>query len=173
MALNLAIGACSHTSPSTVSPVTVPISTIGSGMLADENHKTPGGIWIADKAQMEALASRMHKNVRIPNKAGVLPEIDFTANGVLLIWMGLQPSGGYALELMADRAAVEDHTAVVPVRWIEPPKGAMVIQMLTNPYLMIRLAKGKYDTIRVIDGNGVARIRIDVKADSSRMSYSY
>ena len=102
----------------------------------------------------------MGKAPRMANPASTLPEIDFSADGVLFIWMGRKPSGGYALRLMADRAEVENHAARVPVRWIEPPKGALVIQMLTNPYLLIRLAKGDYDTITVFDAGGVNQIEV-------------
>jgi hypothetical protein len=59
---------------------------------------------------------------------------------------------------MADEAKIEAQSAIVPVRWIEPKKDAMVTQMITNPFLVIRLAKGAYDQIEVVDQSGSRRV---------------
>jgi hypothetical protein len=152
------LGACMAFSPSEKPLNTVPMVAVGGGPLAEWGDKEPGGLWIASEEKKELLASRRNKDANLPGRVPAVPEIDFSEYGVLLIWMGRQPTGGFALELMADEAEIEKRTAVVPVRWIEPQKGAMVIQMVTNPFLSIRIAKGGFDQIAVVDPNGVSRV---------------
>ena len=90
------------------------------------------------------------------------PHVDFEKYGVLLIRMGEKPTGGYLLQLMENTAKVENRTAMVPVRWIEPEKGAFTTQAITFPYLMIRMAKGSFDRIAVVDQDGTVRFRLDL-----------
>jgi hypothetical protein len=164
--MNLALGACTHSSPSAASPATVPVAVIAGGPLAAGDAKTAGGIWITDPKQLETQAGRMLKGSRIPNHTGSLSEIDFSADGVLLIWMGKKQSGGYALNLLSDRADIENRTVRVSVGWIKPHKGAIVTQMITNPYLIIRLARGAYDTITVVDADGRDKVVVDAISGS-------
>lgn len=159
----LMVGGCAHSTPSATIPETVPMAVICGGSMAGGIDMAPGGVWLSDQKQLDALMDRFFKGTRIPSRAGVRPDVDFSAEGVLVVWMGRKTSGGYALELAADQAEIEDHTARVPVRWIEPAKGAMVTQIMTNPYLMIRLAKGAYDTITIIDADGARRVVVEAK----------
>lgn len=163
IAFNLVLGACTHSSSSAAPPTTIPIAMIASGQLAIEATQTAGGIWITDPNQLDTLSGRMLKGSRIPNQTKVLPEIDFSTDGVLLIWMGEKLTGGYAMELVTDQADIENHTVRIPVRWIEPRKGAIVPQMITNPYLLIRLARGPYDNITVVDPDGWYRLEVDAR----------
>lgn len=122
--------------------------------------KTLGCMWITNEDQLFGLMDRVAKGTKIPARPIAPLEIDFAEYGVLVVWMGQMPTGGYALELMAETAEIKNQTALVPVRWIEPKKGSLTVQIITNPYLMIRLAKGNYDTIAVIDQNGLVKIQI-------------
>jgi hypothetical protein len=161
VAVNLMVGGCAHSTPSATAPEAVPMAVIFGGSMAGGTDMAPGGVWLSDQKQLDALMDRLFKGTRIPSQVG--PDIDFSAEGVLVVWMGRKTSGGYALELAADRAEIEDHTARVPVRWIEPAKGAMVTQIMTDPYLMVRLAKGGYDKIVVIDADGAIRVEVEAK----------
>jgi hypothetical protein len=156
--LGAVIGACMAFSPSAEPLNTVSMVAVGGGPLAEWGDTEPGGLWIASEDKKAVLASRRNTDASLAGRMPALPEIDFSEYGLLLIWMGRQPTGGFALELMADEAKIEKRTAVVPVRWIEPQKGAMVIQMVTNPFLSIRIAKGGFDRIEVVDPTGVSRV---------------
>ncbi|MDX2451282.1 protease complex subunit PrcB family protein [Desulfosarcina sp.] len=160
LALNLMLGACTHSSQT--APGKVPLTAIHSGRQMVAVSKTLGGMWITNEDQLAALIDQAAWGTMIPAKPIALPEIDFAASGVLVVWMGEMPSGGYALELMAEAAKVENRTALVPLRWIEPEKGLLTTQIITHPYLMVRMGKGNYDTITVIDPNGLIKILVDV-----------
>lgn len=167
IAFIMLFSACAHSSPSAASPTTdtVPMAMIGSGQLAAGAPQTAGGIWITDPNQLDTLLGPMLKGSRIPNPTGALPEINFATDGVLLIWMGEKRTGGYALEMVTNHADIENHTVRIPLRWIEPRKEAMVPQMITNAYLLIRLAKGAYETITITDPDGWVRLVVDARRE--------
>ncbi len=160
LALNLIIGACAHSSQTT--PAQVSLTEIRSGQQMAEASKTPGCMWITTEDQLSGLMDRVGQGTKISAEPIALPGIDFAAYGVLAVWMGQMPTGGYALKLMAGTAETKNQTALVPVHWIEPKKGLLTTQIITHPYLMIRLAKGNYGSIAVIDQNGSVRMRVDV-----------
>ena len=158
--LNLSFGACAHSLRTESGQVT--LTKIRSGQQMAEASKTPGCKWVANENQFSGLLNRIGKGTRIPTKPITLPEIDFAAYGVLAIWMGQMPTGGYALELMTETAEIKNQTALVPVRWIKPKRGLLTTQIITHPYLMIRMGKGNYKSIAVIDHNGLVKTRVDL-----------
>lgn len=161
---NMAAFGCSHSTPSAAEATSVPMAVIASGPMARMTDTKPGGLWFADPQTLENLMNRMFKGTRIPGRESGLPEIDFAHEGVLMVWMGQQSTGGYALEGAADRAQIKHKTVCVPVRRIEPAKGAVVTQVITNPYLMIRLGKGDFDTITIVDPDGSDRLVVPARS---------
>ena len=116
----------------------------------------PGVRWMTDSDQLsEWLAGK--GVVTTDNQA--LPDVDFDADGVLVIWMGQRRTSGYSLELAPDAAVVDGRVARVPVRWVEPEEGMLTPQVITHPYLLLRLPRGNYDSIAVVDERGTVRLR--------------
>jgi len=158
--LNPIIGACAHSSQTT--PAQVLLTKIRAGQQMPGTSKIPDAMWVSNENQLSDLLARLGKGTKIPAMPMDMPKIDFTEYGVLTVWMGQKPTGGYALELMAETAGIKNRAALVPIRWIEPKKGMLTTQIITHPFLMIRMAKGNYNTIAVMDQNGVVRMRIGV-----------
>jgi len=163
--VNLMVGGCAHSTPSPTMHTAVPMAVIAGGPVAGGADTIPGGLWITNREQLDDLTKRMFESSRIRSQGAGLPDIDFSTEGVLVVWMGRKTSGGYALELMAQQAEIENRTARVPVRWIEPRPGAVVTQMMTNPYLMIRLARGGYDTITIFDPDSAIQMVVPATAN--------
>ena len=152
-ALVVAYG-CSRALSSDPATETVPLTVLGSGPVADAVDMQPGALWIKDRNQLPALMDRLPGGRLIQRRADGLADIDFAEADLLLIWMGRKRTGGYALDAVGDRAAIENRSAIVPVRRIEPPQGAVVAQMITNPYLLLRIGEGAFDTITIVDPDG-------------------
>jgi len=134
----------------------LPLSVIGGGQQMVDATVAPGAGWVTDQAQLaEWLAGRGI----VTTDAEALPEVDFTVDGILAIWMGQRRTGGFSLELAADTAVVDGRVARVPVRWIEPEEGMLTPQVITHPYLLVRLPLGDYDSIAVVDERGKVRLR--------------
>ncbi len=164
VALNLMLGGCTHSTSTAAGPCAVPVAVISSGPVIQGTDRQPGGVWITDQEQLDTLTRHMTMGNRIPDPLAALPTIDFTEEGVLVIWMSQHPTGGYALELAAQQAEIKDATILVPVRRITPRQGAAVVQMITQPYLMLRIGKGNYNTITIIDPDDPARMVVPTQA---------
>ena len=161
LGLNLSLGACVHSSQTLSAQV--PLKEIRSGQQMAGDSKTPGCMWITNENQLSGLMDGVGKGTKFSARPTLRPKIDFSAYGILAVWMGQKPTGGYALKLMDETAEIRNQTVLVPVRWIEPQKGMLTTQVIIHPYLMIRMAKGHYNRIVVIDQNGLVRTRADAK----------
>lgn len=60
-----------------------------------------------------------------------LPDVDFTQDMVIAVFMGEQPTGGFAAEIAS--VSEDNQTLRIRVRESEPDPDRMVIQMLTAP----------------------------------------
>ncbi len=157
--MNITLSACGRSSREVSTPLT--LTGISSGLENLGESTSTEAVWISSEDQWAGLIDRTSGNARILIQPVARPHVDFAKYGVLLIRMGEKPTGGYRLQLMADTAEVENRTALVPVRWIEPEKGAFTTQAITYPYLMIRIPKGSFDRIAVVDQDGTVRFRLD------------
>jgi hypothetical protein len=76
--------------------------------------------------------------------------------------MGQKPSGGYGLKLLSDKLAVSEQTASFALQWIKPKPGMAQIQILTFPCLYLKIAKGDYTRLEVVDEEGTVRHSLDL-----------
>jgi hypothetical protein len=70
---------------------------------------------------------------------GKLPDVDFTKNMVVGIFLGTKPSTGHEVEIVAAR--VEEKDLVVEYVQKQPGRGTMAAQILTQPYHLVSLPK--------------------------------
>ena len=160
LTLSLVVGACANTPPAAPEPVSLHLIRQGQQMLG--GSRTLGGMWITDQGQLAELMSQVEQRAQLPSEPTPLPEVDFAEDGILAVWMGEKPTGGFSLGLSGDQAEIEEQTALVPVQWLEPEEGAVTPQVITNPYLIVRLGQGSYNRVSVVDQNGVVRASLEV-----------
>jgi PrcB C-terminal len=67
------------------------------------------------------------------------PAIDFNKQIVVAVFLGEKPTGGYDVEII--RAEQTDGALVIHYREKNPPPGGIVIQALTQPFHIIRVAR--------------------------------
>jgi hypothetical protein len=84
-----------------------------------------------------------------------VPEVDFSSNMVVAVFMGVKPTGGYALHVY--EVVETEATIVVKMERTEPGPTTIVPQVLTQPYHMIQIAKTEkpvtFDvTTRILEG---------------------
>lgn len=158
----LMVSACIHPSEEDVSHKEVKLKLVHSGINADGLDGSQGLIWITDKVRFVSLWQTLQRPA-LGSNTKTAPTIDFKRYGVLLVLMGQKRSGGYGIELMADRSEIENQTAFIPVRWNEPRKGIMVSQAITHPYLMLRMNLGDYRRVTVLDQHGQTPMTLDIK----------
>lgn len=135
---------------------TVKASAIFSSLEGEGLGEIPGAAWIDDNEEYASFMNRIRR-LRLGGVQSEVPVEDFGSEGVLIIWMGRKPTGGYKIELAQDRTYIKDHTAIVTVRWMEPAEGTVLAQRITGPCIMIRMSRGDYTRIKVIDEEGIVR----------------
>ena len=68
-----------------------------------------------------------------------MPEVDFTRNMVVGIFLGSKPSAGHEVEIVGVRT--QDKDLVVEYVQKAPARGTMAAQILTEPYHLVSVAK--------------------------------
>ena len=68
-----------------------------------------------------------------------MPEIDFTRDMVVGIFLGSKPSAGHAVEIVGVRT--QDKDLIVEYVQKQPARGTMAAQILTEPYHLVAVAK--------------------------------
>jgi hypothetical protein len=134
------------------------ISSVNGEGLGD----SPGAAWIDDEEGLRSFTARLSR-MRLGGETPSVPEIDYEKEGVLAIWMGKMPAGGYRIELASSLVSVQDGTAIVSVRWTVPAKDAVLTQRITGPCLAIRMKRGGYARIKAMDEAGVIRAETVLK----------
>jgi hypothetical protein len=76
--------------------------------------------------------------------------------------MGEQPSGGYRLELLSDKLTISEDTARFSLQWVKPDPDTMQPQVLIYPCIFLKVAKGDYTRLEVVDETGRLRHGIDL-----------
>ncbi len=118
--------------------------------------------WIDNSLQLADVYKQINKNsiglLDIP-----VPEIDFSNFAVLVIMMGQRPTGGFFLNIRDEKPVIDKDKLILYIDWIKPPKGAVLSQMISSPYLMLKLKKQGYSQIHVLDQNKQLRIKINIK----------
>jgi len=112
----------------------VSFSTIDKGFRS--GVREPLEVVIRGEQEWAALWSR-HASGRRP--APSPPLIDFSAEMVVGLFLGQKSTGGYSVEIT--RAELDGANLKVFYRDGSPPPGAIVPQVLTQPYHLIRLLR--------------------------------
>jgi hypothetical protein len=125
--------------------------------------KSMEAVWISNEKQWnDLLASVPSDMLEILPQTAAGPDVDFTKYGILLIRLGEKPNGGYGLTLTSDEAKIENREARIPVRLSEPEPGFFYTQAIVYPHLVIKMEKGAFDSIAVVDQRGSIKLRLPV-----------
>ncbi len=91
---------------------------------------------ITDPKDWAELWKRVHRGkIPIPE----VPTIDFNKNMVLAVFMGQKPTSGYAIQIT--EISRTNGEVVVKVKEVTPPKGAILLQVLTQPFHIVVVPK--------------------------------
>jgi hypothetical protein len=141
---------------------TLKVRLLYKGDQCKTNRLDPHAIWIEDPDQFKKTYARLTKHT-IGAQQDLSSRVDFSREGILIVAMGQKPTGGYGLELNREFAAISDDTAVLRVSWIDPPKGAILPQIITSPCLAIILPKGPYSQIQLLDQDAHLRLQLPIE----------
>lgn len=154
---------CLHGGSTMNSETEIKAETIYRGTNCPADQSEAYLRWIDSRIEFEEIWGELNAH-RLGGSLPALPGVDFITNGLLMIHMGMQNTGGYALNLAESTVQVKDQIATVAVHWVSPPSDGLVAQVLTAPCLLLNLPKGKFHTIEVVDANGTLRLSIYLSA---------
>jgi hypothetical protein len=120
-------------------------------------------VWISSEKQWNDLIASVPVEMLEtlpPSATGT--DVDFTKYGILLIRMGEKPNGGYGLALTAEEARIENREAQIQVRLNEPRPDGFYTQAIVYPHLVIKMEKGAFDSIVVVDQTGSVKLRLSI-----------
>lgn len=124
--LGLALSACA-----TPSAAPLPLTELARGNYGQIT--TPRREVIRDQASWDRRWSEMQLTRMAP------PEVDFSGQMVVAVFMGQRRTGGYAIEVASVEVGAEE--LVITVRETSPAAGSINTQALTAPYHAVRVAK--------------------------------
>ena len=153
---------CMGTDPQSKEKPTLKVRLLFKGGQCNTNRLNPHAIWIEDPDQFKKTYARLTRHT-IGAQQDLSSRVDFSQEGILIVAMGQKPTGGYGLELNREFAVISDDTAVLSVSWIDPPKGAVLPQIITSPCLAVILPKGPYSQIHLLDQDAHLRLQVRIE----------
>lgn len=120
--------------------------------------------WIENSLQLADVYKQINNNT-IGSDDTLIPEIDFSDYTVLIIMMGQKPTGGFFLNIRDEKPVIDKDKLILYTDWLEPPKGAVLPQIISSPYLMLKLKRQGYSQIHILDQNKRLRIKINKKTN--------
>ena len=99
---------------------------------------------ITNQKDWEALW-KQHVSVLVPQPP--VPEIDFETHVLAVIFAGEKKSGGYAVAIKD--VSVEGNDVIVKYRLTEPQPNSFNIQVITQPFAILKIEKPK-GTVRLV-----------------------
>jgi protease stability complex PrcB-like protein len=137
-------------------PASTTAAVLRAGPQCGGDVSGPAAHWISTEGELRAAMGA-------GGAFGTEPaSVDFRKEGVLAVYMGQRPTGGYALALHDPAVPIAGGVGTVTVRFDEPPPGAMVTQVLTSPCLLLRIPKEGIRQLRVVDPAGTVRVTVGV-----------
>lgn len=152
---------CAGTANHSAEKSALKVRLLWQGSQCGTKRPTPHATWIEDPDLFKKTDAGLNKT-DAGAKQELLSRVDFSREGILVVAMGQKPTGGYGLALNREVAVISDDAAVLRVSWIEPPKDAILPQVITSPCLAVILPKGSYNRIRLLDQNEDLRLQVDI-----------
>ena len=159
MALFLGSG-CVNTPRGQAAGGDVAVEAVHGRALCTGASISPTAVWIDSRQMLIAHWQRMLSH-RIGEGKPSIPQIEWDTHGLVLIHMGQKSTGGYGLELLRRRALLKGGTAYVRINWKQPPAKAIVTMMITSPCLLVKIQRGDYNSVAIIDQSGRQRAQAD------------
>ena len=120
--------------------IMVPFTTISRGISSRITAQSFLTIRTAQEWQ-----DLWHKHASNSPTPPPLPAVDFSRKMVIAIFLGTKPTGGYGVEIL--RVKMSGDKLLALYKETVPPRGAMVTQVLTQPYHMIKIQQSSVEVI--------------------------
>lgn len=118
-------------------------------------------IWLANEEHLTAEWKKIDtQGLSFP--AVKAPEIDFAHEGVVAVFMGQRSTAGHYIALEPQTPIIEKGAMLLSLQYVSPPEGAMAAQVMTSPCLLVKVKKGTFESIHIVDQIGQLRHVVDL-----------
>lgn len=138
------------------------VAVLLSGTRDTAERTEPSAAWITSGAELERSIDRLGALQLPAEDMQALIAVDLAAYRILLIGMGQKPTAGYGLELAPESCSLAERNARISLVWREPAQGMVTAQVITHPFILLKVSKGGYDAVQVVDQHGQVRFDLPV-----------
>ncbi|MBW2677277.1 MAG: protease complex subunit PrcB family protein [Deltaproteobacteria bacterium] len=143
-------------------PMELKVDVLFEDTRGPDNSLEPSAEWIDSQAALERVYAAT-ATLQLPAaESEPVPQIDWAENRVLLVKMGRKPTPGYAIQLHPEHCKISQDTAFISLRWSEPAPGSVLAQMITSPFILLKLEKQGYSSVNVMDQHGKTLFELPV-----------
>ena len=138
------------------------VDVIMTGARGNDTRSQPSIKWIVSQEKLEQLIDDQGANLLLAQNVTTPLEIDFTLSRILLVRMGQKPTAGYNIKLDPESCSISQETAYISLVWTEPDPGMVAAQVITNPFILLKISKGGYDAVKIVDQHDQTRFDLPV-----------
>ncbi len=144
------LSGCGATRQSESDNPTLTIEVLYADTQGVNTSPEPSAIWINSMEELGYLYAGF-ETLRLSAAATPVPEIDFNRFRVLLVEMGQKPTGGFSVNLNEHLSHISKVMAIVSLLWVEPEPETVLPQVITSPFMLLKIEKGTYTSVKVMD----------------------
>ena len=128
-----------------------PAKLLLNGAYGTRTLRESSTTWITNPTTLKQVYAALNKH-QTGNEEEP-PDINFETDAVLLLEMGQKPTGGYSIDFVPSLSRKVDTRAVIHVSWNTPKKGAVLTQVVTSPFMLLKIRRSGITSITIIDQN--------------------
>ena len=147
--LLLGLMGCSGISSQTSTNATIPLAVLLEADQCQTKGIVASANWVGE---VDHLDPTLVQQIKAQHPDAIPWDSD--TQGVLVIHMGRQPTGGYRLSLAVPTLTVQRGVGVVKVTRHRPAIGDIVSQVISSPCLVLQFPFKSLKTVRVQDQEG-------------------
>jgi hypothetical protein len=153
---------CVNTPPGAAADANgIAIEQVHAGSVCSGSPRDPKAVWINSHQDLKRHWQRMLRH-RLGTGKPSIPQVEWETHGIVMVHMGRKTTGGYRLEPAQSHGRIQAGKVLIMINWVEPPAGAITAQMITSPCLLLKIQRGEYHAVVIVDQSGHQRAIADL-----------
>ncbi len=138
----------------------VAVSDLAQSQQCQSPHTQYDITVVEEPERWDTLFSQQFASGRLP--APEVPDIDLSLNQIVIIDLGQKSTTGYGVARSQESATIENGVLTITVEITSPDTKMMHAQMMTHPCLALKVPKGDYKKISIVDQQGLVLAEVSV-----------
>jgi len=143
-------------------PPELHVEVVAGGTQGMGGSPEPSARWIASREDLDQVFGAQHALQLPAQDVKEALAVDSSAFRVLMVNMGQKPTAGYSFKLEPESCSISQQTAHITLIWTEPAPGMVAAQVITHPFILLKISKEGYDSVEIVDQQGQIRLEMPV-----------